>query len=74
VFGEKSYDALELDEKEFLSDYEVFTSHIEDFDKRLASIICQGFEDCSELESAFRVGNFLSVCVVSSMLWFMFIS
>jgi len=55
VFGEKSYDALDLSEKDFLEDYERFTDHISDLDRRLASIICQGFEDSSGLESSFRV-------------------
>ena len=55
MFGEKSYDAVDLDEKEFLEDYERFTWQIEDLDRRLASIICQGFEDTCGLESSFRV-------------------
>lgn len=61
VFGEKSYDALDLDEKEFIEDYEQFTDHIHDLDKRLASIICQGYDDCSGLESAFRVSVYLHI-------------
>lgn len=55
VFGEKSYDALDLNDDEFMNDYEKFESSIADLDRRLAAIICQGFEDCSGLESAFRV-------------------
>ena len=55
MFGEKSYDALDLDATEFLEDFETFTGQIADLDRRLASIICQGFEDCSGMESAFRV-------------------
>ena len=57
VFSEKSYDALDLDELGFMEDYALFTEKIEDMDKRLGSIICQGFADTSGLESAFRVRN-----------------
>lgn len=32
-----------------------FKESIKDLDLRLASIVCQGFEDCSGLESVFRV-------------------
>jgi len=55
VFGEKSYDALDLNEQEFMNDYEQFQDRIADLDRRLSAVICQGFEDCSGLESAFRV-------------------
>lgn len=55
VVGDKPYDPLDLDEKEFLEDYDQFTDQIHDLDKRLGSILCQGFDDCSGLESAFRV-------------------
>lgn len=55
MFGDKAYDALDLDDNDFMEDYETFTKHIADLDKRLASIICQGFEDSSGLESSFRV-------------------
>lgn len=68
MFGEKSYDALDLNDTEFMEDYAAFEGSIADLDKRLASIICQAFDDCSGLESAFRVrdlklskGNFCTV-------------
>lgn len=41
--------------QEFLKDYEHFKEAIADLDRRLASIVCQGFDDCSGLEAAFKV-------------------
>ena len=39
----------------FPKDYEKFKESIADLDRRLASIVCQGFDDCSGLESVFRL-------------------
>ena len=39
----------------FINQYKGFKGAVEDFDRRLATIICQGFDDCSGLESAFKV-------------------
>lgn len=41
--------------QEFPYDYEEFKEFILDLDRRLASIACQAFEDCSGLESVFKV-------------------
>lgn len=41
--------------QEFLNDYNNFTIKIGDFDRRLATIICQAFDDCSGVESLFKV-------------------
>ncbi|CAE1321056.1 DNAH [Acanthosepion pharaonis] len=50
-------------EKEFLQDYNVFRENISDLDHRLSTIICQAFDDCSGLDSCFRLietlGNLL---------------
>lgn len=34
----------------------MFLDKISDFDRRLATIICQGFDDCSGIESVYKVG------------------
>lgn len=34
---------------------EVFQANIKDLDRRLASIFCQAFDDCGNLESVFKV-------------------
>ena len=41
--------------QEFPKDYESFKKAIADLDRRMASIVCQAFDDCSGLESAFRL-------------------
>ena len=39
----------------FLEDYDNFIAFIADLDRRLASIVCQGFDDTSGIEAAFKV-------------------
>ncbi len=41
----------------FVEDYVEFKLKIADLDRRLASIICQAFDDCSGVESAFKVNT-----------------
>lgn len=45
VFGNRTYDGLDATNKEFVEDYSDFTSKIADLDRRLASVICQAFDD-----------------------------
>ncbi len=46
--------------QEFLRDYENFKKAIADLDRRLASIACQAFSDCSGLEAAFKLIDIFS--------------
>ena len=39
----------------FPGDYETFRQQVEDLDRRLGAMICQGFDDCSGLEAVFKV-------------------
>lgn len=55
VFATKTYDVLDPEDTSFIEDYEDFQANIEDLDRRLASILCQAFDDCSNLESVFKV-------------------
>lgn len=55
VFATKTYDVLDPEDPSFLLDYETFQRNIQDLDRRLASILCQAFDDCSNLESVFKV-------------------
>uniref|UniRef100_A0A8C5F0M4 Dynein axonemal heavy chain 11 n=1 Tax=Gopherus evgoodei TaxID=1825980 RepID=A0A8C5F0M4_9SAUR len=54
--------------QEFEEDYVEFKAKILDFDRRLGSILCVGFLDCSGLESAFKLlaifGYFLEKPVI----------
>ncbi|XP_075778342.1 dynein axonemal heavy chain 11 isoform X4 [Pelodiscus sinensis] len=55
VFKEKTYDPSDFHNMEFEDDYVEFKTKILDFDRRLGSLLCVGFLDCSGLESAFKV-------------------
>ena len=37
--------------------YEAFQERIADIDRRMATIVCQGFDDCCGVESIFKVRN-----------------
>uniref|UniRef100_A0A8C0G3E5 Dynein axonemal heavy chain 11 n=1 Tax=Chelonoidis abingdonii TaxID=106734 RepID=A0A8C0G3E5_CHEAB len=67
VFKEKTYDPSDYN-NEFEEDYVEFKAKILDFDRRLGSILCVGFLDCSGLESAFKLlaifGYFLEKPVI----------
>ena len=41
--------------QQFPQDYDKFKESIADLDRRLASIVCQGFDDCSGLEAVFKL-------------------
>ncbi|GAB1597648.1 hypothetical protein Ahia01_000041400 [Argonauta hians] len=55
VFQEKSYDTSDWKNEEFLEDYQKFKEKVSEFDRRLATVICRGFDECTELESYFKV-------------------
>lgn len=54
-FSTKSYDVLNPDDPTFQTDYEHFQKNMFDLDKRLAAILCLAFDDCSNLEGAYKV-------------------
>ncbi|EMP26627.1 Dynein heavy chain 11, axonemal [Chelonia mydas] len=68
VFKEKTYDPSDYNNMEFEDHYVEFKAKILDFDRRLGSILCVGFLDCSGLESAFKLlaifGYFLEKPVI----------
>lgn len=58
VFSTAVYDALDPDQTAFLEDYETFKVKAYDFDRRLAAIFVQAFDECNNLESLFKVTKF----------------
>ncbi|XP_031560727.1 dynein beta chain, ciliary-like, partial [Actinia tenebrosa] len=54
MFGNRTYDGLDATNKEFVDDYNQFRERITDLDRRLASIVCQAFDDCPSTESALK--------------------
>ncbi|XP_058960986.2 dynein beta chain, ciliary-like [Pocillopora verrucosa] len=55
VFGNRTYDGLDATNREFVEDYNQFRERIADLDRRLASIVCQGFDDCASTEAALKL-------------------
>ncbi|XP_037350847.1 dynein axonemal heavy chain 17 isoform X1 [Talpa occidentalis] len=51
VFAECKYDPLDPEDSSFDDDYADFETKIQDLDRRLATIFCQGFDDCKSIES-----------------------
>ncbi|KAM5302539.1 dynein axonemal heavy chain 11 isoform 2-T2 [Glossophaga mutica] len=68
IFQQSTYDPSDYNNMEFESDYVLFKSKTSDFDRRLGTILCEGFFNCNGLEAAFKLltifGNFLEKPVV----------
>lgn len=63
IFSGKSYDVLDPDDPSFLDDFQIFKQRIFEMDMKLAAILCQAFEDCSNLDSVFKLIN-ISGCLL----------
>ncbi|XP_075415820.1 dynein axonemal heavy chain 17 [Tenrec ecaudatus] len=59
VFAECKYDPLDPGDASFDEDYADFVTKIQDLDRRLATIFCQGFDDCPSIESCTKL---LTMC------------
>uniref|UniRef100_A0A2I2YF97 Dynein axonemal heavy chain 17 n=1 Tax=Gorilla gorilla gorilla TaxID=9595 RepID=A0A2I2YF97_GORGO len=55
VFADCKYDPLDPGDSNFDRDYADFEIKIQDLDRRLATIFCQGFDDCSCIESSAKL-------------------
>ncbi|KAM4843232.1 dynein axonemal heavy chain 17 [Thomomys bottae] len=55
VFAECKYDPLDPGDSSFDDDYADFETKIQDLDRRLATIFCQGFDDCNSIESSAKL-------------------
>ena len=51
----QSYDCLDPDDASFVADYEQFTARVLDLDRRMATCVCQAYDDCVCSESVFKV-------------------
>ncbi|KAM4674546.1 dynein axonemal heavy chain 17-like [Amazona ochrocephala] len=60
VFAACKYDSLDPTEEQLTTDFAEFQEKIEDMDRRLATIFCQGFHDCSCLMSAGKLVHMFS--------------
>ncbi|XP_069786102.1 dynein axonemal heavy chain 17-like isoform X3 [Narcine bancroftii] len=57
ILANSKYNPLDPQEHNFEEDCKMFQRTIEDFDRRLAMIISQGFSDCSNITSAIKLLN-----------------
>uniref|UniRef100_A0A452UEG0 Dynein axonemal heavy chain 17 n=1 Tax=Ursus maritimus TaxID=29073 RepID=A0A452UEG0_URSMA len=55
VFAECKYDPLDPGDSSFDDDYADFETKIQDLDRRLATIFCQAFDDCTSIESCAKL-------------------
>lgn len=55
LFSAATYDPLEPDSNAFLDDYLRFQSRSQDFDRRLAAIFVQAFDECFDVDGLFKV-------------------
>lgn len=55
LFSMKSYDVLNPEDRNLLDDCETFRQVVDELDHRLATILCQAFDECSNTESVFKV-------------------
>ncbi|XP_043280370.1 dynein beta chain, ciliary isoform X2 [Venturia canescens] len=56
-FSARANDVLEPDDESFAVDCANFSESITELDSKLAAILCQAFDDCGNLESAFKLIN-----------------
>lgn len=68
IFTSIQYDPCDTTDDSILKDYDEFHAKCADFDKRLAAIFSQAFDDCYNLESIFKflaiIGNLLERTVI----------
>ncbi|KAM5306863.1 dynein axonemal heavy chain 17 isoform 1-T1 [Glossophaga mutica] len=55
VLADCKYDPLDPGDSSFDDDYADFETKIQDLDRRLATIFCQGFDDCNSIESCAKL-------------------
>ncbi|XP_030817712.1 dynein heavy chain 17, axonemal [Camarhynchus parvulus] len=55
AFADCKYDPLDPDEEEWNRDFAEFQKKVEDANKQLAAIFCQGFDDCNRLTAAVKL-------------------
>ncbi|NXL59531.1 DYH17 protein, partial [Chordeiles acutipennis] len=59
-FADCKYDALDPAEEQLNRDFAEFQKKLEDVDRRLATVFCQGFDDCNCLASALKLVHMFS--------------
>ncbi|XP_065217396.1 dynein beta chain, ciliary [Planococcus citri] len=55
LFSTRTYDVLDPEDSHFPNDYKHFQDHINKLDRKLASVLCQAFDECYNLEGIFKL-------------------
>lgn len=63
VFGNIQYELLKPEVKNVVADYDTFTAKCEEYDRRLAAIFEQAFDECYNLESMFKLLNIMGTLI-----------
>ncbi|XP_065180851.1 dynein beta chain, ciliary-like [Sycon ciliatum] len=65
---QKPYDALDPDSDIYLQENKKFRNRVQDWDTRLATIVCQNFDECSSPDSIYKLiemfGTFLDRTII----------
>ncbi|XP_040542548.1 dynein axonemal heavy chain 17 isoform X5 [Gallus gallus] len=59
-FADCKYDPLDPEDEQLNQDFTEFQSKIRDLDRRMATILCQGFGDCNSLGAAVKLVHMFS--------------
>ncbi|NXE57526.1 DYH17 protein, partial [Casuarius casuarius] len=59
-FADCKYDPLDPEEEQLNKDFAEFQTKIQDLDRRLTTIFCQGFNDCNSMASAVKLVHMFS--------------
>ena len=55
LFGTKTYDCLNYEDKTFIKDYDKFNKEIWMLDRKLGQILSRAFDDCTVSDSVFKL-------------------
>ena len=62
TFKEVKYEIMDTDVKDFDDDFYEFRSKIKELERRLASVITQGFDDCDTIYGRFKLLDSFEGC------------
>lgn len=69
VFVNITYEVFDLDDDHIVRDYEVFLEKCVDFDRRLAAIFLQSFDDCNNIDSIVKMNNVLGTLLIRPIIY-----
>ncbi len=70
TFKEVKYEIMDTDVKDFDDDFYEFRSKIKELERRLASVITQGFDDCDTIYGRFKLLDSFEGCFKLKFFYF----